>query len=564
MKKLSLLLALCLMLSFSASAYNFPQPDWGKLLKERENMVTETEFELYTKGPIESAPYYGARFEPRGGTYLGMVAENSTNFQPLGSYLTYLQNMEYSDFYYPANTMIRNDSVVAMVGWTIDSFGLVNYDHIRATLNNLNSYGKPMFIRFANEMNCSALGDDPELYKEIFRNVADMVHEYDNFAVVWSPVDLGSLDRPFELYYPGDEYVDWVGLSCYSIKYFQGNPNTEYKSSVYFMTGDFAWATNRIKPFMEFLEKNGIEKPVMISEGGVATNNKFGEDLEWWATPRLGNMLYNLVMKYPQIKMINYFNNPRPGETERFDISNYQYAADIFNQARVSGAYITNANGNAEFVFQPATNGETLIAENGIVQLYTLAHFPNTAEFAVNYTVDGEWYHATSARPFVCDLDISNMDDGAHTVEIQTLGVSKNYTFYKNGNYIRFGAEPEVPETPDYVTVKVNNRTLEFDQPPIIENGRTLVPLRAIFEALGASVSWDDNTQTVGVYRGYNNSISLTIGKSEMYVNGEVRYLDVPAKLVGGRTLVPARAVAEAFGCDVKWISETQTVVITE
>lgn len=562
MKRISAFVLLCcLVFSMTSLAYNFPQPDWGVLLNERKNMVSETDFELYTQGSLESAPYFGARLEPRGGTYLGMITENSHAFQPVGSYLTYLQNMTLSDFYYPANNMIQNDSVVVMVGWTIDDFGLVDYDHIRATLNNLSSYNKPMFIRFANEMNCSALGNDPELYKEIFRNVADMVHEYDNFAVVWSPVDLGSLDRPFEIYYPGDEYVDWVGLSCYSIKYFQGKKDTDYNSSVYFMTGDNAWATNRIKPFMEFLETNGIEKPVMISEGGVATNNDFGEELQWWAAPRLGNMLYNLIMKYPQIKMINYFNNPRP-ETERFDISNYPYAVDIFNQARDSGAYITDAAYPAEFVFQPANNGETLLAENGIVPLYTLAHFPGADDFSVNYSLDGEWYHAASGRPFVCELDISGLEEGAHTIEIACFDQAKRYTFYKSGNYIRFGAEPVIPELPDEITVTVNRSNVMFDQPPIIQDGRTLVPLRAIFEALGAYVDWNDSTKTVTATTN-NTTISLTIGNNVMNVNDNPVTLDVPAQIAGGRTLVPVRAVAESFNCDVTWIPETRTVVIT-
>ena len=57
----------------------------------------------------------------------------------------------------------------------------------------------------------------------------------------------------------------------------------------------------------------------MVSEGGVPTNNKFGEDLEEWAAPRLRNMLYSLIMAYPQIKMINYFNIQRD-EAERYNI----------------------------------------------------------------------------------------------------------------------------------------------------------------------------------------------------------------------------------------------------
>jgi len=548
----------CMFFGTTVNAYNFPEPDWGALLKERENMVNAIDFELYTQGKIESAPYYGAPFEPRGGTYLGMVTENSQSFQPLGSYLTYLQNMQLTDIYYPANEIVRNSNSVVEVGWTIDDFSLINYDTIRQTLSNLNSYGKPMFIRFASEMNCSVLGDEPELYKEIFRNVANMVREYPNLAIVWSPIDLGSLDRSFEMYYPGDEYVDWVGISCYMIKYFQGNQNTAYNESVYFMTGDYAWATNRVKPFMEFMEKYGIKKPVMISEGGVPTNNKFGEELEYWATPRFRDTLYNLVMKYPQIKMINVFNTYRGNEAERFNISEFPYAVNIFNEAKANGPYITSYGTNANFVYQPAINGETLTAVNGIVPVYTLDHFPGDEYAAVNYYLDGQWYHSSTQIPYTCQIDISAMADGAHELSISCDGQTKAYTFYKRGNSIRFGAEPEGTGG---ISIKVDGNAIPFDQPPVIVDGRTMVPVRAIFEALGAGINWDDATKTVTAER-WGVVIKMAIGNDVFYVDGRPVTLDVPAQIINGRTMVPVRAIGEALNCRVEWDGANSTVNI--
>lgn len=119
------------------------------------------------------------------------------------------------------------------------------------------------------------------------------------------------------------------------------------------------------------------------------------------------------------------------------------------------------------------------------------------------------------------------------------------------------------PKPSNGIVVKVNGKSVEFDQPPVLENGRTLVPLRAIFEALGATVGWDDATQTVTAQK-TSVEISLQIGSNQMQVNNDVKELDVSAKLVNGRTLVPVRAISEAFGCNVQWIDETQTVVITQ
>ncbi len=550
----------------SVSAFSFPEPDWGALLKERTNMVTASEFELYAEAPMDTAPFYGARLEPRGGTFLGSIAETSEKIQPLGSYLTYVEHMYQTDLYYPANSMIRRDNVATLVGWTIHDLESVDYNQVRRTLDTLNQYNKPMYIRFANEMNCSALGNDPGKYIEVFRNVANMIHEYPNFAVVWSPNDMGALDRPFEYFYPGDEYVDWVGISHYMTRYFSGNKDTGYKDSVYFMTGDYAWATNKIKPFMEFLQKNNIRKPVMISEGGISTNNQFGDDNQAWATPRLRNMLWYLVMKYPQIKMINYFDNHRSNETERYDISDYPYAVEIFNEAKEHGPYIKEYGTNGEYVFQKADNAGTLVAKDGVVPVYTLAYFEKKPEVSVNYHVDGVWYHASSQIPYRCNLNLSGLTDGKHTLKISSGNTEKNYTFYKRGNCIRFGDEPDPTMvesvTEKEITVTINGSPVSFDQPPMIQNDRTLVPLRAIFEALGGTVGWDDATQTVTSTKG-DITVRLTIGSNLLFVNGSAVTLDVPAQLVNGRTLVPARAVAEAFRCRVDWDDENQVVLIT-
>ena len=113
------------------------------------------------------------------------------------------------------------------------------------------------------------------------------------------------------------------------------------------------------------------------------------------------------------------------------------------------------------------------------------------------------------------------------------------------------------------VKVVLNGNRILFDQQPIIENGRTLVPLRKIFEALGASVEWDQNTKTVTSVKD-DTKIVLTIGDSIMYVNGNPVKLDVPGKIVNNRTLVPARAVAEGFNCNVDWDNDTRTVIIAK
>ena len=78
---------------------------------------------------------------------------------------------------------------------------------------------------------------------------------------------------------------------------------------------------------------------------------------------------------------------------------------------------------------------------------------------------------------------------------------------------------------------------------------------------MGATVDWDGNTQTVTATRD-NKVIKITIGDNKLYINDNVTILDVLAQIVNNRTLVPVRAVSEAFGCNVDWDGDAKTVSI--
>ncbi len=111
------------------------------------------------------------------------------------------------------------------------------------------------------------------------------------------------------------------------------------------------------------------------------------------------------------------------------------------------------------------------------------------------------------------------------------------------------------------IQIMIENQYLNLDVSPIIENGRTLVPVRAIFESLGATVEWDSVTKTVeGKYN--DTIIKLIIDSDTALINEDEVKLDVPAKIVDGRTLVPARFVAESLGAKVDWDESSKTVLI--
>lgn len=112
------------------------------------------------------------------------------------------------------------------------------------------------------------------------------------------------------------------------------------------------------------------------------------------------------------------------------------------------------------------------------------------------------------------------------------------------------------------IKVFVNEQSLVFDVPPVIINDRTLVPLRAIFEALGADVLWDGETETVTATKG-DVEVKLVIG-GQALLNGQAVELDVPARIINDRTMVPLRFVSESLGYQVSWAEATRTINIRQ
>ncbi len=116
------------------------------------------------------------------------------------------------------------------------------------------------------------------------------------------------------------------------------------------------------------------------------------------------------------------------------------------------------------------------------------------------------------------------------------------------------------------VTVIKDGEELLFDVNPYIDVDVTMVPMRAIFESVGAKVSWDNDTRTViSVYQvgEENRNLILQVGTDYAFLNGEKITMDKTAVIVGDRTFIPLRAVVETLGHNVLWDPDTYTVTIT-
>jgi len=126
---------------------------------------------------------------------------------------------------------------------------------------------------------------------------------------------------------------------------------------------------------------------------------------------------------------------------------------------------------------------------------------------------------------------------------------------------VLFVLAPDAVYAETSVNVTIDGQRVNFpDRGPAVIDGRTLVPVRGVFEALGFDVSWNQNTQQATLTG--NTVVVLTIGSSTFTAGGTSHSLDVPARIIDGRTMLPIRAVLESTGFQVDWVEATRTVRI--
>lgn len=169
----------------------------------------------------------------------------------------------------------------------------------------------------------------------------------------------------------------------------------------------------------------------------------------------------------------------------------------------------------------------------------------------------------------------TRIKNGVNSAELRSLarlqGFLKNHDGARQALMSAIGLNPGDKELlKEYIEAKKNaqDKSLEvfvggikpkFDVSPVVEEGRSLVPLRAIVEALGADVKWDPDTRTITINRG-DKEVKLTLEQKIAYVNGQPVELDVPAKAIEGRTVVPLRFLGQGLDMNVGYDSQVVTV----
>lgn len=557
----------------AARYYQMEAEIWNGLPGHSEWTLTDTkraeeirpEINVFVEEPAAGVPAQAlAKYEPAWGTLLGASV---TGDPAVGYDLKRMSSVYgrrnaalliYSKWdTYPDETILklaRGEGLSLQVSWE-PSHGLsaVQDDsYLRTFARKLKDCGVPVFLRFASEMNgdWTPWSGDPDLYIEKFRLVTDVMREdAPNVAMVWSPNYVP--DVKVDAFYPGDQWVDWVGINAYSDYYFNGNPNSPGDIATINYQGRNA---NPLHKFRAIYNRYASRKPIMICETGVAWANRYPfVDISDWGATNLGRVYSYLPLLYPRIKAVFYFNyditnkGPDFPSFSHYLISGNEKMLRAYRQATASPWYLDDWRQQSPVRYRPLDD----TGLSGTEKLITYVNLGNGVS-RVEYFFNGNMIGSAATAPWSVNANFGQAGPG--TLEVRAydgsgnLGATRSYQV----------ATPAPPP----VRVELDGRILKFDVDPVEMDGRVLVPVRAILEALGVQVDWEDSTQTVIARKG-GDLLRLQVDNLTPTLNNQpLPALDVPARVVNGRTMVPVRFVSENFNMIVSWEGENRKVII--
>lgn len=402
---------------------------------------------IYAQSDDSASPY---AVGPKTGTWYGTPADSSTTGGSASLiYVTFgdSYSVDYWINYYmdcsPAFREAANGGVIEFA-WNFSPEGTAGAQtvlsadsYIEESLRALGSLDVTVLLRVGAEMN-NWSDCDPATYIQAFRKVADAASRYSNIQMVFSPDNISNRNRTIADFYPGDQYVDWVGMSTYHNTNYAGYSGTSSYSFDYTGYGNDAYyglgiydhdPMVTIKPIIDLAVSHN--KPVMVSECGFAYRNSSGTDLTSFAVEQL-NWFYSYInMVYPQVKAVFYFNADPDSGFKYMLNGNSSVSSTYQNAIRNNGAYLDEVDGSA-------TGWETLdktalSAGDSTLKLASYVSFPGKKTNTVKYYVDDKLVHTSTQAPYYYELDLAALGGGSHTVKAEASGgqfsrSSKTYT----------------------------------------------------------------------------------------------------------------------------------------
>lgn len=390
---------------------------------------------IYAQTGTASSPYSAG---PRTGTWYGSPADGSrTDGSAALIYMDFGESYgaaHWIEYYSNTSELFRRaaDGGVIEVAWNFSPSTegcrqvLSADSYISDNLRALGGVDATILLRLGAEMN--NWGEcDPAVFIQAFQKIASAARQYRNIQLVFSPDMINNRTVTAEQYYPGDQYVDWVGMSVYHRTNYTGYngsnssytmADTSYGENAYY--GQGIYDVDPLVGIQHIVDLAAAHsKPVMISECGFPYHNG-SQDTTGYAVDQLTKFYSYVNMIYPQVKAVFYFDIPREIEVYRYGLSGNSAVNSAYTDAiRNNGAYLSETDGSA-------VNWERLdLAQSvgtGKVKLAVYAPLPGVVNDTVQYFVDGQPAATVSQAPYYFELDTAALGGGQHTVHAVASG----------------------------------------------------------------------------------------------------------------------------------------------
>ena len=245
-----------------------------------------------------------------------------------------------------------------------------------------------------------------------------------------------------------------------------------------------------------------------------------------------------------------------------------QRGSELYNGNIIYTIYKGGAGGYDEFIVTNGTERKILREDEGYLGAFW--GYKNKGIFTFTIEVGEEKVQWADDKIGIESISKDYLTlDYIYGIEMpKTIENYRNYVFEHDG-VLYFERDADTyncinkSELLGGIKVVLNDKVLAFTTRPTTENDRTLVPMRFLFEQMGAEVEWEEETQTAVVTKD-EDIISFSIDNNNASVNGNIKTMDVPARLINDKTMIPVRFLSEELGCTVEWDEEAKMVIITD
>lgn len=398
----------------------------------------------------ENGNLYPKAAAPAKGTWYGSTVDGSQSSEyAVLMYVTFGDSygvdywINYYKDHYPTFRKAATQGGVIELAWNFAIEGTAGAkqildagSYIDESLKAMGNLNATVLLRVGAEMN-NWSDCDPATYIQAFQKIAQKARAYDNIKMVFSPDNVSNRNVTFSDFYPGDEYVDWIGVSTYHNTNYAGEVPAyafdaqTYGNDAYYGKGLYdSDPLVILRPLVRFAQTHG--KPMMISECGFSYLSHGAKQTDF-AVDQMTKFYSYVNMIYPQIKAVFYFDNT-VGSDHHYELAgNSTMSTTYQNVIANNGAYLTRMN-EAGKTWKDLYDVSEL---EGTVKLAAYAIFPGKNDATVTYSLDGKVVHATKQVPYNYELNTAVLAPGKHTLTVTaSAGVfseSASYELYVEG-----------------------------------------------------------------------------------------------------------------------------------